>query len=296
MMTFLRGLFAGIVATSAIVGASPALAQDETGASAEDVAQQLANPNATLAFLAFPIDYLGFRGEAQGASDQSALKVSFQPSIPYPLSASTNFFVRPLVPVLVDQPVPVVGGESIPPGGDFGTEEFGNTGTQLGDISFDAAIGHTLSNGIVLFGGMVGTLPTGTDDRVSLNQYLLGPEAFIGRASEWGFVGVLLSHQWDIAGEDAYDTSITAGQYFYTINLKNAWQIQAQPTFSYNHEGESGNRWTFPLGTGISKTVIAGTTPLKFSLQYWYYLESPEAFGTDYQIRFQITPVIPLPW
>ncbi len=270
--------------------------QAEEAPSVEEVARQLANPNTSLGSLAFPVDYVKYRGSTPGADDQSAWKISFQPILPYPIADGTNLFVRPLIPVLVDQPVPIVAGESVPPEGDVFPDDFGETGTQLGDISFDVAIGHSFESGTVLVGGLVGTLPTATDDRVGLDQYLLGPEVLIGQGGKWGFVGLMVNHQWDVAGEDSFDTSITGGQYFYTINLKNAWQIQAQPTWSYNHEAESGNRWTVPLGIGVSKTTVLGKTPWKFSLQYWHYLESPENFGTDYQIRFQITPVIALPW
>ena len=283
-------LLACTLALIVMATAGPARAADDPGStpSAEEVAAMLANPNATLGFLAFNIDYVQYAGEAPGADRQSAPRLAFQPSVPYPLNESTNFFLRPLIPVFLDQPVPAVG--------DAGSLEFDGSGLQLGDISFDAAIGKTFDSRMVLFAGAIGTLPTATDDRVGLNQYLLGPEFFIGRGAKWGFVGVLLTHQWDIAGEDAYSTSISGGQYFYTINLENAWQIQAQPTFAYNHEAQSGNQWTLPLGVGASKTVVLGKTPWKFNLQYWYYLESPEIFGPKHQVRFQITPVIPLPW
>lgn len=76
----------------------------------------------------------------------------------------------------------------------------------------------------------------------------------------------------------------------------NAWQIQGQPTFTYNHEAESGNRLTLPLGVGVAKTKIFGNTPWKFSVQYWHYVEKPDNFGPDFQIRFQVGPVVPLPW
>ena len=109
-------------------------------------------------------------------------------------------------------------------------------------------------------------------------------------------MGVLLTHQWDIAGEDSFNTSITGGQYFFTYNLKNAWQVQMMPTFSYNHEAASGDELTFPLGVGFAKTVVFGKTPVKFNLQYWHYVEAPDAFGPDWQVRFNITPVVPLPW
>ncbi|WOJ95136.1 hypothetical protein R0135_08165 [Congregibacter variabilis] len=244
-----------------------------------------------------PIDFTTYGGNAPGAYDQSATRVSFQPSLPYPLGPGVNFFARPLIPVYIDQPVPLVGGEVVLPselsaaGGNFES-----SGVELGDISFDAAVGKTFDNGMMVVGGVVGTMPTATDDRLGLDQWLLGPEILIGAQTSWGFVGALLTHQWDVAGEDAYNTSVTGGQYFYTVNLKDGWQIQATPTFSYNHEASSGNRLSFPLGVGVSKTAVFGGTPWKFSLQYWEYIESPDDFGPERQIRFQVGPVIPLPW
>ena len=273
--------------------ATHAQENEDGGKSADDIARELSDPNTTLASLSFPIDFVSYTGSAPGATDQSAWKISFQPSFPYPLSDSTNFFLRPLIPVYFDQPVPVVGGESVSAGGNT---DFSSTGLQLGDIGFDAAIGKTFGNGVLMLGGVVGTLPTATDDRVGLDQYLLGPEFLLARVAKWGAVGLLLTHQWDVAGDNSFDTSITGGQYFYTINLKNAWQVQAQPTFSYNHEAESGNRLTLPVGIGLSKTVVLGKTPWKFGVQYWHYVEQPDAFGPDFQIRFNITPVVPLPW
>ena len=116
------------------------------------------------------------------------------------------------------------------------------------------------------------------------------------RVSPWGVLGALVSHQWDGAGEDDFDTSITGGQYFYAFNLKDGWQINASPTFSYNHEASSGNEWTFPVGIGASKTSIIGGRPWKFGIQYWHYVESPDNFGPAYQIRFSVSPVVDLPW
>ena len=260
---------------------------DEGEKSAEEVAKELANPNATLAFLTFPLDYVSYTGDLPGADSQSAWRLSFQPSLPYPLAEGTNFFVRPLVPIFLDQPIP----ES-----NNGSVGFTGSGVELGDISLDAAVGKTFSNGIVVIGGAVATFPTATDDRLGLDQYLLGPEFLIGKGGSWGFVGLLLTHQWDIAGEDSFDTNVTGGQYFYTVNLKNAWQIQAQPTFSYDHEADSGNRLTLPIGIGVSKTTVIGKTPWKFGVQYWHYLEQSDAFGPDFQIRFVVSPVVPLPW
>jgi hypothetical protein len=70
------------------VSGNPAWAQDDGNKdkpSASDVAQELANPNTSLGFLAFQLDHITYDGDLPDADDQDAWKLSFQPSIPYPL-------------------------------------------------------------------------------------------------------------------------------------------------------------------------------------------------------------------
>ncbi|MCK0155463.1 hypothetical protein MWU49_17235 [Alcanivorax sp. S6407] len=258
-------------------------AEEELAATAEEIARELANPNSVLGSLGFNLDYVTYKGDLPGASDQSSTRLTFQPALPYPISKDVNFFLRPAVPIVISQDVPVIGG-------------FENKGVELGDISFDAAVGKSLPGGYVVVGGAVGTLPTATDDALGLDQWLLGPEVGFGKVSDWGVVGLLVSHQWDVAGEDSFSTSITGGQYFYTFNLGNGWQISSSPTFSYNHKTASGQAWTVPLGVGVSKTTIMGGRPWKFGVQFWQYVEQADAFGPDWQVRFTVTPVVALPW
>jgi hypothetical protein len=252
--------------------------------SASEIAAALANPNTSLGSMGFNFDYIAYQGDIPGADQANAIRMLFQPSLPYIINETTNLFVRPAVPVIFTQDVPN-------PGGGFDSK-----GVDLGDISFDASLAKTLPGGFVVLAGMAGTLPTATSNALGLDQWLLGPEAALAMVRPWGVLGVLVSHQWDIAGEDDYDTSITGGQYFYTFNLKDGWQINSGPTFSYNHKATSGNKWTFPLGIGVTKTTILGGRPWKFGLQYWHYLSSPDVFGPDYQVRFSISPVVKLPW
>jgi len=252
--------------------------------SAAEVAAALSDPNTNLGTMNMQVDYIAYGGNIPGAGSADATRMLFQPSLPYKLSETTNVFMRPAIPVIFSQDVPLAGGG------------FSSEGIDLGDISFDAALGKSLPGGIVLLGGVAGTLPTATNDSLGLDQWLLGPEVAVAKVGPKGVIGVLVSHQWDVAGEDAYDTSITAGQYFYTLNLKDGWQINGAPTFSYNHEATSGNRWTFPLAVGVTKTTFIGGRPWKFGVQYWHYVESPDDFGPDFQIRFTASPVVKLPW
>ena len=252
--------------------------------SAEDIAAELSNPNSSLGTMSVQVDYIAFDGDLPRAGSQDALRATFQPSLPYPLSDTTNLFIRPAIPLIISQDVPNVNGG------------FDSQGVDLGDISFDVSLARGFSNGMVLLGGLAGTLPTATNDALGLDQWLLGPEFAVARVRKWGVLGVLVSHQWDIAGESDFSTSITGGQYFYTINLGNGWQLNGSPTFSYNHKADSDNAWTLPLAIGGGKTTIINGRPWKFNLQFWHYVESPDLFGPDYQIRFTVSPVVKLPW
>jgi hypothetical protein len=253
--------------------------------SAADIAAELSNPNTNLGSMNFQIDHIEYKGDIPKADSQSADRITFQPSLPYKLNDRFNLFVRPAVPLIVKQDIPDSSGS-------YDSKEF-----ELGDISFDAALGTALPGGIILLGGIAGTMPTATDDDLGREQWLLGPEAAVAIMRPWGVAGVLVSHQWDVAGEDDYDTSITAGQYFYAFNLSDGWQINSGPTFSYDHEGRnSDNKLTLPLGVGVSKTAFLGGRPWKFGVQYWHYVEQADDFGPDFQVRFTISPVVALPW
>jgi hypothetical protein len=252
--------------------------------SASEVAAELSNPNSNMGSLTFLVNYLEFDGELPGASDQSGLQVLFQPSLPYALSDKTNLFIRPAIPLIISQDVPNSNGE------------WESKGVDLGDISFDASVFTSTPTGLVYGGGFVGSIPTASNDALGLDQWLLGPELIGAVIRKWGIVGGLISHQWDVAGESSFDTSITAGQLFFVFNLKNGWQLTSSPLFSYDHEASSGNEWTLPLGLGLSKTMIIKGRPWQFGFEYQHYIESPDLFGPKWQIQFSISPVVALPW
>ncbi len=262
-------------------------ADDEGGLgspSAAEIAAALSDPNTTLGTMNFQFDYVAYQGDIPGSGGAEAQRMLFQPSLPYPLSESTNLFVRPAVPIIINQDVP-------DPRGGFNSE-----GVDLGDVSFDASLGRSLPGGFVVLGGLTGTLPTATSDSLGRDQWLLGPEAAVAVVRPWGVLGLLVTQQWDVAGENDYDTNVTGGQYFYAFNLGNGLQINGSPTFAYDHEASGGNKWTFPLAIGVSQTLILGGRPWKFGIQYWHYIETPDLYGPDYQVRLTVSPVVKLPW
>ncbi|MBR8536090.1 hypothetical protein KEM09_05125 [Carboxylicivirga mesophila] len=291
-----KTLLFSIIFSLSIIG----FAQEEESAS--DLAKKLANPNATLGQMLFPIDYIHYSGDIPDANNQNAFLLNFQPSLPIPVSEGLNLYVRPLIPIYLSQPV-------------IGSSDFESKGG-LGNISADIAIGKTWPSKWITLAGVFGGFPTATNKALRSSQVTLGPEFMVAKLTSFGALGIIISHAWGvgdpsdpdatsttvtpddfwIAASGSANASVTAGQYFYTINLKNGWQINATPTYSYNHNGTDGNKFTFPIATGAQKVLKAGKMPIRLGLQYWYYVARPDAFGPQHQIRFTVAPVVPLPW
>ncbi len=279
-------------------------AQDDTEQkpeqSADDLAKQLANPNATLGVLFTQFDYTNYSGNLDGG--QNGLVFNLQPSLPIPLGPGTNLFVRPLIPVYLSQPV-------------AGTDGFSQK-AGIGNISADVALGKTWKSGFMGMIGVFAGFRTASIESLKAPNTSIGPEVVVGYTPKWGFFGLMVNHGFGVGGSDpgteSFDilqdaivtstagvprkSSVTAGQYFYVVGIGNGWQIAGTPTFAYNHNGEDGNRFTFPVGTGVVKVTKFGKLPVKLALQYWYYAASPDNFGPQHLVRLQIAPVVPLPW
>ena len=203
-----RGWMAVAAVVVALAGApAPARAQQ----SADELARELSNPTAAVAGLTSNFDFTTFTGDLPGAGDESSISYLFQPSLPFPQANGNNILFRPAIPVVFNQPLPVTVGTM--PG-------FESSGANLGEIGFDLAYGGTTEGGVLALAGMVGTLPTATDDALGKDQLALGPEIAIGVVKPWGVLGGLVAHQWDVAGgAEGVETSRTTIQYFYAFTL-----------------------------------------------------------------------------
>jgi len=124
---------------------------------------------------------------------------------------------------------------------------------------------------------------------VTGGQWRAGPEAVIAKLSKKGIIGAFPSHQWDVTGwkDNAY--SVTSCQFFLTATPGGGWAVGTQPTLSYDWKSEE---WTIPLHLTVSKTVIMGAHPFKFELELNYYVDQPDAFGPDWLVSLNVTPIV----
>jgi hypothetical protein len=74
--------------------------------------------------------------------------------------------------------------------------------------------------------------------------------------------------------------------------LGNGWQIISNPVIEYDWEGAADNKMLLPLGGGVSKTTRIGKMPMKMDFEIYNYIESPDAFGPDWQMSLTLTPVL----
>ncbi len=252
---------------------------------AEEMAQKLANPTNPIMTIGNNFDYVTFQGDLPGAEEESSLRYLFQTVFPFKLAdGKGTVFFRPAVPIFFNEPVP------------DGQGGFSSEGTDLGDIGFDLSYGQTSKSGWLYGGGVVGTLPTATNDQLGKDKWALGPEVLFGKVAKWGVVMGLFTHQWDVAGSGDAKINNSALTYIYAFSLGGGWQVAASPVITYNHEAASDNKLSVPLGVGIAKTSVIKGRPWKFQLQYWNYVETNDAFGPEHQIRLSIAPVVSAPW
>ncbi len=253
------------------------MAEGSSGKSAEEIAQELANPNTPMASLNFKLQYRSYEGDLPNANDQDGTTLLFQPSMPFPLDNGDTVIFRPAIPLQFDQPV----FESARL--DFDSE-FG-----LGDITFDLAYARTTDTGLLIAGGVISTLPTATKSELGNNRLTIGPELLIGKLSKKYVIGAFPNHQWDIAGSGEADISLTSTQLFGTYLPGGGWNVGTSPTLTYNH---ISNDWTIPLNFSFGKTIINGGRAWKISAEVNYYVEQPDPFGPKWFVGFNVAPVV----
>ncbi|WP_425087278.1 hypothetical protein [Stappia sp.] len=245
--------------------------------SADELAKQLNNPNSPLASLTLQNTTTFYSGTLPGADKQVGNTFLFQPVFPFPLTAdgTRNFYIRPGFAFATNQPVPNATATGF-------TQEI-----SLGDIGFDVAVGQSFDSGLIMVGGIQGTIPTFTT--LSGEQFRLGPEALIAYLNDEGVVAAFPQHQWNVIGNGpAYSTSTL--ELFALKFLGNGWTAGTNPKINYDWEAD---QWTIPVNATVRKVVKFGNTPVQLAASFDYYVEKNDNFGPDFGITFKITPTVP---
>ena len=245
--------------------------------SSDDLARELNNPNAPLAKLTIEFTTTDFEGSIPGANNESANMILFKPVFPFPLNndGTRNLFIRPVFAYAIDQPI-------------FDSEE-GRLKSKSGfaDLGFDVAIGQSYDSGLILIGGIQGTLPIGVDG-LSGEQYRFGPEFIVANINASRVLAVFPAHQWDVSG-DGPSYSTTTLELFALKFLSGGWTVGTQPKMSYDWEADQA---TIPVNLTGRKVIRLGNTPMQLAVGFDYFVEKSDDFGPDVGLKFSITPVV----
>jgi hypothetical protein len=253
-------------------------AQDAPAKTADEIAKELANPNTPLATLTFKNQFRWFEGDLGDADGWSSYTLFLQPSLPFTRSNGDLIFFRPAIPFEISGR-PVYDRD----GRDFDGE------VGIGDISFDLAYGRTSKTGFMWAAGMVSTLPSATNNKLSGGQLTLGPELLLAKMGKKTVLGAFPNHQWDVTGWKDNDISRTTSQFFGIYLPKGGWSVGSSPIISYDWISE---QWTVPLNLTIGKTIIRNGRPWKLGMELNYYIENSDAFGEEWNISFNVAPVV----
>ena len=275
-----RALAAAMGSTLLIAPTAVSRAQGETdsakvvrhSAAEANLAKAAQNPVANMVSL--PLQYNYFTGGGLDSSSEMLLNV--QPVIPLPIGERWLIVSRTVVPFLT---VPLRVQWPAPTGSATSRSRRISTQSKPGKITW--AVGPIFS------------FPTATNIVARTGQWGLGPGAVVlGMPGQW-VIGALVNNIWRIGGtaHGGVLNSFTV-QPFINYNLPRAWAISTSPLITSNWSAPSDQRWTVPIGVGVSKVTHVVEQPLNLELQYYHNVNHPRTAGGE-QVRLEVAALWP---
>jgi len=158
--------------------------------------------------------------------------------------------------------------------------------------------GPDKKGGLIWGAGLTFIFPTATSDELGEGKYQMGPAFMLLNITKKWTSGTIIQYWNDIGGDpNRPATKRMDIQYIIRKQIPGAgMSIGMGPTILIDFTAPEGEKVTFPIGLGITKTSMIGKTPLKWRIEPQYTIIRPESLGTKWTLRIQIAPIIKSPF
>ncbi|MBV9719317.1 MAG: neuromedin U [Candidatus Eremiobacteraeota bacterium] len=195
--------------------------------------------------------------------------LNVQPVIPIMLGPTMNLIARTILPI-VNQPSsapPAVCASPINCPSTFG----------LSDAQEQLFFAPKTKPGELIWGaGPIFQFPTASPPVLGSGKWSAGPDAVaLVMPGSW-VLGTLVTQLWSFAGPaDRSNVSSFLIQPFLNYNFKGGWAISSSPIITANWTAQ--NKWTVPIGGGVSKTFKADDQLMSLAVLYYTNIVRPLA-------------------
>ena len=318
----MSGLLSAVVALTVLlmpsVGwpqESDAQTADEGRMDLEEIARALDNPLGNLWLIFIENDLMRYRGNP-AKSSKWINTLLIQPILPVPLTEDWNLVTRPIIPFLTAPEfklAPKFFGDcpgncnTDPPPDRIGLIDISTSRENAwGDIMLWSMLTPAepieLSDGGKFVWGLGPSFrfPTATKDQFGSERYSMGPSSILmrlpPRGGSWTLGLFNQHHLWSFGGNDDRDrvkTSQIQYIWWYKLPVESEISVGAAPMIDVNWEADSDDRWSIPLGLGASTTFFLGKMPIRFGVEFNWFVRSPDNYGKKWMMKFYFVPVIP---
>jgi hypothetical protein len=274
---------AGVAIVGALIIARTSLshAQGETDSARAirhakaEVSLAKASQNPVANMVSLPVQYNFITAGGLGENTERIINV--QPVLPLPIGKDWLIVSRTVVPFVS---IPVF--DAVRSHG-------------IGDIQEQAYVTSSKPGKLTWAVGPILSFPTASALAARSGQWGLGPTAVaLVMPGNW-VIGTLANNIWRIGGAAHREVLNTfTVQPFINYNLPRAWAISTAPLITSNWSAASGERWTVPIGIGVSKITHIVEQPLNLLIQYYHNIDHPSRAGSE-QIRLEVVALWPTP-
>jgi hypothetical protein len=278
-----------VSATSVCLAADPGAG--DRGQEATEVQKKLSNPVTDLWFIQFQQNNFVIN-TVRGMGDRWNSNLCFQPMLPLALTKDWSLIVRPVITLFNSMPFPSA---RIDPVTHQPSLDIDKTMT-FGDSTFMAMVspGPSLVGNWIMGLGPTFIFPTASSNYTGMGTWQAGPAAVFGYFSDKFVVAAFVQNWTSYATEgNRRETNVMNLQPVLAFFLPNGWSIGYSGNVLSNWKAESNDRWTVPLGLGVSKVVFLGRLPIKIGLAGQYMPIHPDEFGEKWNLQLNFTVVIP---